>query len=291
MEVDASGVDCRIPAECVLATREGQWPGADLRIYRFHARRTSVPPLRDVAVIAYHTCADIALRCGGISGATQMRPWDFSILRPGLESRWQWSTSFKTTVLYLTERKLAQVAAEVFDRDVDSVSVHESFQIQDRVIRHGVASLAMELSDDKLGGRLYSDAIVTQLCVHLLRNHGSARLRAPRCPGALNAAQSRRVAAYIEENLGGDLSLETLAGIGGMSQYHFARLFRKRFGVPPHAYVQRRRLERARKLILHSDMALKEIVGASGFCDQSHLGKSFKRAYAVTPAELRKRGA
>ena len=41
---------------------------------------------------------------------------------------------------------------------------------------------------------------------------------------------------------------------------------------------------------LHSDMELKAIVGATGFCDQSHMTKSFKRVFGVTPAECRRSG-
>lgn len=286
--VDATGVDRRVPAKCVLATRDGELPGADLRVYQFHSLQTQVPPLRDIAVIAWHTHAQIALRCGTIRSRTQMTPGDFSILRPGYESAWQWSRAFRATVLYLHERQLTDFASEVFDHHVDRVAIREAFQVKDPVIQHGIAALAAELRQDAFGGALYREALLTQLCVHMLRYHAETRLRAPRCPGALSAVQARQVAEYIDGNLAADLSLHSLARITGMSVYHFARLFKKRFGVPPHAYVLQRRLERAHQLILHSDMALKEVVGATGFCDQSHMTKSLKRAFDMTPAELRK---
>lgn len=287
-DVDATGVDRRVPAECVLASRAGQLPGAELRVYQFHSHQTNVPPLRDIAVIAWQTRAQIALRCGTISSQTQMSPWDFSMLRPGYESIWRWNTSFKAVVLYLNERRLARIASEVFDRHVENVQIRESLQLQDPVIRNGIASLATELKGEEFGGALYTDALMTQLCVHLLRHHADTHLREPRCPGALGASQARRVADYIESNLAADLSLEELCRVAGMSQYHFARSFKKRFGAPPHAYVQTRRAERARHLVLHSDMALKEIVFSAGFYDQSHMTKSFKRMFDTTPMELRK---
>jgi AraC family transcriptional regulator len=287
-DVDAAGVDRAVPAKCVLATHDGQLPGAELRVYQFHSHQTQVPPLRDIAVIAWQTRAQIALRCGTIRNQTHMSPGDFSILRPGYESTWQWSRGFQATVLYLNERRLADFASEVFDRHVDSLEIHESFQVQDPVIQYGISSLATELRRDAFGGALYRDALMTQLSVQLLRHHAESRLRAPRCPGALSAAQARQVADYIETNLAADLCLESLARVVRISQYHFARLFKKRFGVPPHAYVQRRRVERARHLILNSDMELKEVVGATGFCDQSHMTKSFKQAFDATPAQLRR---
>lgn len=290
-DLDATGVDRRLPARCAFATRDGQLPGADLRVYQFHSHQIQVPGLRDIAIIAWQTRAQIALRCGGIRDRAQMTPGDFSILRPGLESTWQWNRSFQATVLYINERRLARFASEVYDRDVDSLLVRESFQLQDPVIQRGMMSLAMELRNDRhelVGGALLRESLMMQLSIHLLRHHAETRLRAPRCPGALSAAQARQVGDYIEANLAADLSLESLARIAGMSQYHFARLFKRRFGVPPHAYVQSRRVERARQLIVSSDMPLKEVVGATGFCDQSHMTKSFKRAFDTTPAELRR---
>ncbi|MCX2932539.1 AraC family transcriptional regulator [Mycobacterium sp. CVI_P3] len=289
-DVDATGVDRAVPARCTLATRDGQLSGAELRVYQFHSDQTLVPPLRDIAVIAWQTPTQIALKCGAIRNKAIMSPGDFSILRPGFESSWQWNRGFQATVLYLNERRLADFASEVFDRHVDSVSVHESFQVQDPVILHGITALATELRRDAVGGALCRDALMTQLSVQLLRHHAEPRLRAPRCPGALSAFQAREVADYIETNLAADLSLDSLARVAGISQYHFARLFKRRFEISPHAYVQRRRAERARHLILHSDMELKAIVGATGFCDQSHMTKSFKRVFGVTPAEFRRSG-
>ncbi len=287
-DVDATGVDRRVPAECVFATRDGQLSGAELRMYQFHSHQTQVPPLRDVAVIAWQTRAQIALRCGAIRSQTQMSPWDFSILRPGFESIWRWDTDFRALVLYLNERRLATMASEVFDRHVDGVHVRESFQLQDPVIQHVVAALAAELHDERIGGALYADALITQLCIHILRHHAEAHLRTPRCPGALSPAQSRRIADYIESHLASELTLAALARVAGISQFHFARLFRNRFGAPPHAYVQRRRVERARQMVLQSHLPLKEIVCTTGFYDQSHMTKAFKRTFDATPTELRR---
>ena len=286
-DVDAKGVDRQVPADCVLATGDGQLPGADLRVYQFHSRNTIVPPLRDIAVIGWQTPAKIALRCGTISSRTQMSPWDFSILRPGYESNWQWNISFRAVVLYLNERRLANFASEMFDRHVDTVLIRESFQLKDPVIHNIIAALADEIRGGELGGAIYTEALVRQLCVHLLRRHADTRLTEPRCQGALSPYQARQVADYIESNLATDLSLESLRRVAGMSHFHFARMFKKRFGTPPHSYVQQRRVERARHLIQNTDMALKEVVFSTGFYDQSHMTKSFKRAFNATPTQIR----
>lgn len=286
--VDASGVDRSVPAECVLATRNGQIPGAELRTYQFHSHQTQVPPLRDIALIAWQTRAEIALRCGAIDSQATMSPQDLSILRPGQESSWRWNTGFRATVLYLDERRLSTMASEVFDRPVDHVLVRESLRLQDPVIQQAIALLASELHNERPGNALYADALLTQICIQMLRHHAEANLRPARCPGALSASQALHIADYIDHHLASDLSLRVLSKIAGISPFHFARLFRKRFELPPHAYVQQRRVERARQLLVQSDLALKEIVFATGFYDQSHLTKCFRRSFDATPTELRK---
>lgn len=290
IDLDVKAVDRSLPAHCVLATREGQLRGANLRVYDFHSHQARLAPLRDVAVIAWQSRAEVALRCGAIHSKAQMNPWDFSILRPGCESAWQWNTSFRTMVVFLNEQRLAAMASDVFDGQIAHVNVRESMQLQDTVIRHLVVSLAAEMRGPRLGAAFYADALLDQLCIHFLRHHVDARLRAPRCAGALSALQARQVADFIEDNLASDLSVGALSKVAGISRYHFARLFRKRFGIPPHAFVQLRRVERAHRLLAHGDMPLKEIVCATGFYDQSHLTKSFKQRYAMTPGELRRAG-
>jgi len=72
--------------------------------------------------------------------------------------------------------------------------------------------------------------------------------------------------------------------------YHFARLFRRTVGVPPHQYVLRRRVERAKELLLTGRLGLSEVALAAGFSDQSHLTRVFRRAVGLTPARFRRAG-
>jgi transcriptional regulator GlxA family with amidase domain len=94
---------------------------------------------------------------------------------------------------------------------------------------------------------------------------------------------------WILDNLRADLSVERLARRMSMSPRHFARLFRKRLGTSPGAYVRRLRVELARRRIEDGAPRLKRIARDCGFPDEQALRRSFQDLVGITPAEYRAR--
>lgn len=90
------------------------------------------------------------------------------------------------------------------------------------------------------------------------------------------------LAAHFAENP----SLAALAAIAGLSPFHLLRLFRAETGMPPHAWLTRLRVVRARKL-LASGRAIADVAAETGFADQSHLTRCFKALVGVTPGVYR----
>ncbi|OLU32373.1 AraC family transcriptional regulator [Pseudomonas sp. PA27(2017)] len=90
----------------------------------------------------------------------------------------------------------------------------------------------------------------------------------------------------LAARLGEPPSLEELAAAVNLSPFHFARVFRRATGLPPHAWLQQRRLEQARAL-LRDGCAPLSVALQLGFADQSHLTRQFKQVYGVGPGEYR----
>ncbi len=97
-----------------------------------------------------------------------------------------------------------------------------------------------------------------------------------------------RVVDYIEAHLPEPLSVTELAAIATMSAGHFSRCFKATVGEPVWAYVQRRRCERAKDLLLHSREPLAEIAYRTGFANQAHMTTSLKERFGATPGAIRK---
>jgi len=107
-------------------------------------------------------------------------------------------------------------------------------------------------------------------------------------PGALAAWQIARVRAFIDENLHRTIHAKDLSAVAQRSTTHFSRSFKQAFGEPPHAYVVRRRLERACHLMITSSASLSEIALSVGFCDQAHLCRLFSQAVGQSPSSWRR---
>ncbi len=82
-------------------------------------------------------------------------------------------------------------------------------------------------------------------------------------------------------------SLESLAALAGLHPAHLSRAFRTHMGMTLGSYARLQRVEFARHLLQTTAKPLAEISAEAGFFDQSHLSRTFKRAYGVTPSAYR----
>ena len=101
--------------------------------------------------------------------------------------------------------------------------------------------------------------------------------------GGLPPLVTQRICEYIESHLEQKIGLEGLAAMAGLSTHHFARAFNQSMGIPPHSYLLSRRLERAERMLRETQVTLSEIAVATGFSDQSHLARHFRRRTGMSP--------
>jgi AraC family transcriptional regulator len=106
--------------------------------------------------------------------------------------------------------------------------------------------------------------------------------------GGLAAWQILRVRAYIDVNLHRTIHIRDLSAVARRSPAHFSRKFKLAIGESPHAYVVRRRLQRAGHLMITSTASLSEIALNVGFSDQAHLCMLFRQAFGQSPAHWRR---
>ena len=102
-------------------------------------------------------------------------------------------------------------------------------------------------------------------------------------PPVLTPAVSRTRDA-LHERFADEVPLEQLAALAGMSKCHLVHLFHKEMGLPPHAYQIQLRVARARVLVA-AGVPLAEVATMTGFADQSHLTRLFKRVVGMPPGQ------
>jgi AraC-like DNA-binding protein len=111
-----------------------------------------------------------------------------------------------------------------------------------------------------------------------------------RAPGDV-LVHLRRARDHADQHYAEPLDLETLAGVAGLSKYHFQRLFRATYGVTPAAYVSQRRVERAQDLLRATNLTVTEVCHVVGFSSLGSFSSRFRELVGESPREFQRRYA
>jgi AraC family transcriptional regulator len=168
-----------------------------------------------------------------------------------------------------------------------SVELIETMKVKDPLIQHlGLALLDAENSAETTG-RLYADSLTQTFMLHLLQNYSTANFATRETNGKLSGYKLRRVSEFVREHLEEDLSLAEIAAVADLSQFHFARAFRRTTGFTPQQFVTQQRIERAKQLLAEGDLPLVEVCLRTGFKNQSHFTTIFRKLTRLTPKNWR----
>ncbi len=92
---------------------------------------------------------------------------------------------------------------------------------------------------------------------------------------------------YLEHHCEQVVRLEELTRVARMSPYYLTRIFQREVGIPPYEYLVKIRLTRAH-VLLQEGKTISEAAYSSGFADQSHLTRFFKKHTGMTPGEYQR---
>jgi AraC family transcriptional regulator len=180
-----------------------------------------------------------------------------------------------------------QRASETLGQQLRDSERPRSFR--DDRLRRLAQCLADECRSPERFNRLYFDALTVAICIDFLRLGAEPP---PRRTGALASWQVRRATDYLLAHLSEAVPLAALAGLTGLSQWHFARAFKAATGVSPHRWQLNARIAKAEELLLSRSMTQAQIALEVGFAEQSHLCRVFKNVIGVSPgAWLREHSA
>ncbi len=219
---------------------------------------------------------------GRFSGHTQ--PGDFVAVVPGSAS---WCRVTESARLRFMEIP-GDLARACLERDpgdpLDFGAIHAGHQ-GDPLIVQGLQALWQELDCGDPAARLFVDSMMSALVVRLARlAHRSVGADERR--GGLAPHQSACVIEYMQVHLDRRITLAELAGLCGLSPWHFSRCFRNTHGCPPHRYLTRLRVQRARELLECTAFSITEIAAMTGYTPQL-LVRHFRKATGLPPGKYR----
>lgn len=153
---------------------------------------------------------------------------------------------------------------------------------QRRAIAQVLADYERAAEDSGFGAEALRETYIIQLLIYI------GRMTAAEGPGEKQYdPKIRRALSYINENLGGELSVEQLAEQVYLSKYHFMRLFKAQTGSSVHAYVRQKRLLHAARLI-REGMPVSKAAAESGFGDYSAFHRAFRESFGISPGSLKR---
>jgi AraC family transcriptional regulator len=155
---------------------------------------------------------------------------------------------------------------------------------EDATLLSTAQKLASLIESADSHNRSYLEALGLVLTHELMRMQQGSPQTKQMVRGGLAAWQQRIVTAYIEEHLAESIPLATLAGLAGLSTYHFCRAFKQSFGLPPHRYHTSRRIDHAKTLLAKPAVSVTDIGLTVGFSETSSFTAAFRKATGLTPS-------
>jgi AraC-like DNA-binding protein len=195
-------------------------------------------------------------------------------------------SSFDNIRFYISQASLDELA---FDQGIHRTKglVSPSLGFDDRVMYGLATALLDQVERASERSALFIDHVALAFFAHVMRTYGNGPVPDDSTSGALSPWQIRRVLDFLAAHLGDDPTVAELARECGLSAGYFARAFRQTTGVTPHQWLIRKRVERARGLLLGNRLGLADIALACGFVDQSHFTRVFAKLEGETPGRWR----
>ena len=210
------------------------------------------------------------------------RPGDVVVINPGEAYSVQPAdkNGWSFRAFYPTADDVRDAASDAVERRLPSPAFSRPV-IEDRYLGHLIRELHVRLENPHAVLARQSYALCA--AAWLVTRHAADSAPVKKLPKA--DAAVRRVRDYIHDNFSRNLSLDELARIAQLNPFHLIHLFSKQFGLPPHAYLTQVRVNRARSLLLLG-RPIAEVAHATGFVDQSHFHRHFKRLTGLTPGQF-----
>lgn len=270
----------------VQSTSVGRlWDGIDASIHTTSGGYVKTPLLgRHIISTLLSTPVKSECRCDNRRYTRHQRPGEIDVVPVGYIAEWHDDLPTELLLVEL-DSSVVNDAAEAIGTNPQAAELRPLLQIEDTFIHHILLALKEEVeSEDGLGG-LYAGSLALSLAAHLVRAYSSKR--SLRASGRLSKRQTTALLDFIEDHLAQNITIAELSEVAGLSQSHFKSLFKTSFGISPHQYVARARVDRATDLLRSDNHSLSEIAFISGFADQSHMARWVRRLTGQTLTSMR----
>lgn len=274
---------------------DARWHSAPGRWAGFAMERHQIGPrgaLVDFAVpeLLLGLClagrAEVQVRSPGRSSTVQLQAQRFILLDRGPQPHdLHWEGQRETLYVRLD----AALAGRLLpDLPPARLAVQPQFGGHDAQLSRLLACMAHEAEAGSPCGPAFAESLSLALLLHLLQRHGRHPAPDAESERTFGSLVRERLAEHVRAHLAAKVSLVELAAVAGLSPHYFLQVFRNTFGMTPHRYLLRQRIEHAKQLLAHEQASISDVGLALGFADQSHFTATFRRLAGSTPSQWRR---
>jgi AraC family transcriptional regulator len=176
-----------------------------------------------------------------------------------------------------------------YSGDIDRLRYEGGFR--DPLLEPILRSLLVEMRAPTRHGALLAAGLASTLAARLIHKYAGLNCDSSPAPSrarGLDPRRLKRVCEFIDANLERELHLNQLGQVACLSQYHFARAFKKATGHTVHQYLTTVRLQRAKELLSADESSIADIAFLCGFSSQTNFTKAFVRSLGIPPGRYRR---
>ncbi|WP_196062762.1 MULTISPECIES: AraC family transcriptional regulator [unclassified Serratia (in: enterobacteria)] len=209
-------------------------------------------------------------------------------------SAWRWgkkSFSSKESLIYrilLPVSSLEEEAQGIDGRNTTVTLIPRMGVVDDLMLKLAL-QLQEEMASPSILGSLYTDAIASLLSLHVLKNYSELIVSKVRSGGVFSSARKATLRDFIMANLHMPIYLDQMAALVSLSKFHFSRVFKNTFGMPPYKYIFSARMNLFEQLLVNTDEPLYLLAEKAGFGHSNNVIRAFRRFNGITPSEYRRR--
>lgn len=263
-------------------------------LHATYVRHRFAPHTHDTFVLAVVEAGAASSRYRG--GVALYRPGGVVVVEPGephdgepAPGGWRYRALYPSPALLARlagAEPLAAACAHAAAQAPGARRLFASSFLPDAPLAAQLAAAHAALAGAPRGDTLRGEVLLADALGTLLRRHACATAAVRHAGDGTDAAGTARAVraarALLHDDFARPLSLATLADAAQLAPARLARAFRLAVGLPPHAYLELVRVEQA-KLRLRRGDPIADVAFATGFSDQSHLTRHFRRVVGVTP--------
>jgi AraC family transcriptional regulator len=275
------------PSKPLLSSQKIRFDNIQVEHYELDSHEAPEHMPAQNAIVIFHEPVLVQRRLGDRCKDDYVKAGDIVVSPANVLHSACWNEKANFTLLLLQPKYFSHIAFEHINPERSELL--PSFAQNDPFVYGVGQNLKLQLESQNIASRMYIEQLVSLLFIHLMERYGLAKHKLSRNIHSFSAAELQQVLDYFDDHIKQNIGLAEISNLLGMSQHHFARLFKKAMGIPPAQYFMKRRLKKTAHLLATTSLGLGLIAEKTGFTDQSHLYRTFCQHLLVTPRQYRGR--